>query len=368
VKVAHVERSPVAEHALQPSRARAPRKEEEPFHVSDDDAETEREAKPEGAADDSPGEDSKAAARAVGLSPELCAWLLPLGGQTLSARVEERPEGSAHDPGSAIPLAAGDSPESKPLPSSPVSDAEPDVESPSPTAESSEDLTGRDPSARLTPARSPTFPQGQEDRSELIGRSQEQEPRAASSNFAAQASALAESVVSSTESSAPVEATPALSRGADSLTSGRSLTPGESAPDAAAAAAARARLQDAVTSSVHQRTLRDVAHGELTVPGLGHVAVTAHASRDIVDVEIRAAQASTAHALHARADALAADIRAADITVSRLAFEGAGTWTPSHDTASAHREGTGERPRGEPALPGPTPDRAAPRGRVRFVL
>ena len=228
--------------------------------------------------------------------------------------------------------------------------------------------TGRDRAARPTPAPSPTLPLAQEDRSEAIGQPPEREPRSAPSDFTAQASTLAESIVSTTESPAPVEATPALSRGADSLTSVRSLTPGDSASDAAAAAAARARLQDAVTSSVHQRTLRDVAHGELTLPGLGHVAVTAHASRDIVDVEIRAAQASTAHALHAQADALAADIRAADITVSRLAFEGAGTWTPSHDTSTAHRDGTGERPRGEPSSPGPIPDRAVPRGRVRFVL
>lgn len=366
MKVAHVEKSLVAERASPPPRARAAGK-EEAFRVPDDDAEPEHKAKPEGPAEDPPGDDANPAARALGLSPELCAWLLPLGAQTPSPAQEDRLEGSAHDPSGAAPFAVGDPSESGSVLPSQDPDAAAEAQAASPLAAMSEDGPSRDPNAPPPLARLPTAPSAQEASSDLPIQPPDQDQRA-SSDLVATAAPMGESIVPSFEPSVPAEATAAPPRSADSLTSVRSLTPDASAPDAAAAAEARARLQDAVTSSVHQRTLRDVARGELTVPGLGHVAVTAHASRDLVDVEIRAAQASTAHALHAQAEALAADIRAADITVSRLAFEGAGTWTPSQDPSTAHREGTGDRSRGEPSSPVSTLDRPASRGRVRFVL
>ncbi|MFN9905198.1 MAG: hypothetical protein ACK56F_03605, partial [bacterium] len=107
VKVAHVEKSLVAERASPPPRTRAAGK-EEAFRVPDDDAEPEHKAKPEGPAEDPPGDDANPAARALGLSPELCAWLLPLGAQTPSPAQEDRLEGSAHDPSGAAPFAVGD--------------------------------------------------------------------------------------------------------------------------------------------------------------------------------------------------------------------------------------------------------------------
>jgi len=155
-------------------------------------------------------------------------------------------------------------------------------------------------------------------------------------------------------------------RSDNALTAVSDLTPPGQREEAAAA---RARLQDAATSSGHQRTLRDVAQGELTLPDLGRVEVRAHAVRDAVDVEIRASQTATAHALHAQAESLAADIRAADITVTRLSFEGAGAWVPSQDTPSrGHGEAPARRPRDAAASPeAPTPARV-PGARVRIVL
>lgn len=158
-------------------------------------------------------------------------------------------------------------------------------------------------------------------------------------------------------------------RGDNALTAVRQPTRPEAGEDAAAA---RARLHEAMDSTAHHRALRDVAHGELTVPGLGHIAVSARGARDAVDVEIRASQAATAYALHAQADALAADIRAADISVARLSFEGAGAWTPPQGAPSQQqhaRDGSAERHgRDEGAGAGPGVVVTSPRARVRFVL
>jgi hypothetical protein len=161
----------------------------------------------------------------------------------------------------------------------------------------------------------------------------------------------------------PGEAPP---RRDNALTAVNDLTPPAPSEEATAA---RARLQDAATSSAHQRTLRDVAQGELTLPDLGRVAVRAHLARDAVDVEIRAAQTATAHALHARAESLAADIRAADISVTRLSFEGAGAWVPSQDTPSRGRgEDLPRGPRDGDASPEPSASARVPGARVRIVL
>ena len=266
MKVAHVEKSLVAERASPPPRTRAAGK-EEAFRVPDDDAEPEHKAKPEGPAEDPPGDDANPAARALGLSPELCAWLLPLGAQTPSPAQEDRLEGSAHDPSGAAPFAVGDPSESGSVLPSQDPDAAAEAQAASPLAAMSEDGPSRDPNAPPPLARLPTSPSAQEASSDLPIQPPDQDQRA-SSDLVATAAPMGESIVPSFEPSVPAEATAAPPRSADSLTSVRSLTPDASAPDAAAAAEARARLQDAVTSSVHQRTLRDVARGDHRQPRL----------------------------------------------------------------------------------------------------
>jgi len=132
----------------------------------------------------------------------------------------------------------------------------------------------------------------------------------------------------------------------------------------------RSRLQDALRSSVHQRVLQQPASGEVVLPGLGRVAVTARAADSAVAVEVHAAQSATAQLLHASAGDIAADVLAAEIPLSTLTFSGAGTWTrsdghapPSERDPSARGAATDEpaaTPSGS-ALP------VAP-GRVRIVL
>jgi len=132
----------------------------------------------------------------------------------------------------------------------------------------------------------------------------------------------------------------------------------------------RARLQDALRSSLHQRVLQQPASGEVVLPGLGRVAVTARAADSAVAVEVHAAQSATAKLLHASAGDIAADVLSAEIPLSTLTFAGAGTWTRSDGHApsperdpSTHGTATDENaatPSG-PAIP------SAP-GRVRIVL
>jgi hypothetical protein len=160
-----------------------------------------------------------------------------------------------------------------------------------------------------------------------------------------------------------------LSRGDNGLTRVTAPTPTAALEGADPV---RARLQDVQTTAMNQRALQSPARGEVIVPELGRVAVHARAEGAGVDVTVQASHAAAAQALHASADALAADVRAADIPVARLTFEGAGTWTPSNTGASAREHGAHEgSPRGgrDPhADPLPRPAGAPRPGRVRIVL
>ena len=132
----------------------------------------------------------------------------------------------------------------------------------------------------------------------------------------------------------------------------------------------RARLQDALRSSVNQRVLQQAASGEVVLPGLGRVAVTARAADSTVAVEVHAAQAATARLLHASAGDLAADVLSADIPLSTLTFAGAGTWTPSDGRSPVPEREPSPRAPARDEAPGTEAARAipAPAGRVRIVL
>lgn len=132
----------------------------------------------------------------------------------------------------------------------------------------------------------------------------------------------------------------------------------------------RARLQDALRSSINQRVMQESASGEVVLPGLGRVAVSARTADAAVAVEVHAAQAATARLLHASAGEIAADVIAADIPLSTLSFGGAGSWSQADPHAPP--------PERDGALPGVATDEAAPSarsgaaavpaGRVRIVL
>ena len=134
----------------------------------------------------------------------------------------------------------------------------------------------------------------------------------------------------------------------------------------------RSRLQGALSTSMNQRALQGAAHGEVVLPDLGRVAVQARTEHGSVEIAVQASQAATSQALHARADQIAADVRAADIPVSRMSFESAGTWTPSHtDTAPREqRADTGGSRQERDASPAPRVQGAngGRPGRVRIVL
>lgn len=134
----------------------------------------------------------------------------------------------------------------------------------------------------------------------------------------------------------------------------------------------RARLMSAQTSAINQRAIENAAHGEVVIPELGRVTVSARSEREAVTVEVRAAQAATAHALHAHANAIAADVRAADIPLTSLSFEGAGTWT-SADARGSSRDGARDHDthgdeRDDVVTPTREATRARSSGRVRIVL
>lgn len=135
-----------------------------------------------------------------------------------------------------------------------------------------------------------------------------------------------------------------------------------------AADAQRARLQDAFSSSMHQRAFMSPARGEVDLHELGRVSVSALTENNAVAIEVTASQSATAHALHAQAGAIAADVRLADIPVASLFFTGAGGWTPSDANPSARdSEGRGGLAGGdEPAAPNPAA--SAGSRRVRIVL
>ncbi|MDP3218398.1 MAG: hypothetical protein Q8S73_30115, partial [Deltaproteobacteria bacterium] len=132
----------------------------------------------------------------------------------------------------------------------------------------------------------------------------------------------------------------------------------------------RARLQDALRSSINQRVMHESASGEVVLPGLGRVAVSARTADAAVAVEVHAAQAATARLLHASAGEIAADVIAADIPLSTLSFGGAGSWSqadahaPPSERDGALRGGATD----ESATAAPPRASGAPAGRVRIVL
>lgn len=134
----------------------------------------------------------------------------------------------------------------------------------------------------------------------------------------------------------------------------------------------RSRLQGALTTSMNQRALQGAARAEVVLPDLGRVAVQARTEHGSVEIAVQASQAATSQALHARAEQIAADVRAADIPVSRMSFESAGTWTPSHtDTAPREQSSdTGGSRQERDASPAPRVQGAngVRPGRVRIVL
>lgn len=353
----------VAARSATPPRAAEPR-DEAPFAVPEEDAPRDDEA-PE-----APDEDEAPLARALDLS----AWMLPPPPivAALAAKVDL-----------ADPAAQRCAPKQCEPPADPrgASPAAPPV-APSPVAPSPE--LPRAPSRDAAAAASPEqqLPAAVDGALSSAGRPRAPSPKPAAS--AAEPAAKRTEAPRAPDAPAPGGAAPDVAaapvtgpsvswatppgegpRADGALTAVNDLTP--SGPREAAAAA-RERLHDAATSSAHQRALRDVAQGELTLPELGRVAVRAHAARDAVDVEIRAAQPATAHALLAQAESLAADIRAADISVTRLSFQGAGAWIPSQDATPRGRDEAPERhPREEVAARGAAPA-PGPRARVRIVL
>ena len=132
-----------------------------------------------------------------------------------------------------------------------------------------------------------------------------------------------------------------------------------------AADAQRARLQDAFSSSMHQRAFLSPARGEVDLHELGRVSVSALTENNAVAIEVTASQSATAHALHAQASAIAADVRAADISVASMFFTGAGGWTPS-DANPSTRDPGDRAGSDEPAAP--TPPAGTGSRRVRIVL
>lgn len=135
----------------------------------------------------------------------------------------------------------------------------------------------------------------------------------------------------------------------------------------------RARLHEAHRSTMNERAIEGAARGEIVLPELGRVEVSARPSHNAVAVDVRAAHAETARTLYAQAPSMAAEVRAADIPVSSVAFHGAGTWTPSSDSHSSprgeHRDADAPRASIDEA-PSPKADNARARtpSRVRIVL
>jgi len=134
-----------------------------------------------------------------------------------------------------------------------------------------------------------------------------------------------------------------------------------------AADAQRARLQDAFSSSMHQRAFMSPARGEVDLHELGRVSVSALTENNAVAIEVTASQSATAHALHAQAGAIAADVRAADIPVASLFFTGAGGWTPS-DASPSGRDGSHGGPVEGDEAAAPNPTVGSGSRRVRIVL
>jgi hypothetical protein len=135
-----------------------------------------------------------------------------------------------------------------------------------------------------------------------------------------------------------------------------------------AADAQRARLHEAFSSSMHQRAFMSPARGEVDLHELGRVSVSALTENNAVAIEVTASQSATAHALHAQAGAIAADVRAADIPVASMFFTGAGGWTPSDANPSGRDAGGHGGPLEGDAPAAPNPAVGAGSRRVRIVL
>lgn len=131
----------------------------------------------------------------------------------------------------------------------------------------------------------------------------------------------------------------------------------------------RARLQDALRSSINQRVMQESASGEVLLPGLGRVAVSARTTDAVVAVEVHAAQAATARLLHASAGEIAADVIAADIPLSTLSFGSAGSWSQADPHAPpSERDWAAPGSAKDEVAPAARPGAAVPAGRVRIVL
>ncbi len=112
------------------------------------------------------------------------------------------------------------------------------------------------------------------------------------------------------------------------------VAPSPADPSVAADDGVRARLHDAAEASANRLTLRQAAHGELDVPELGRVTVSARSRDGEVDLRVRAERPETAHTLAAHAGEISAAVRAVDVPVGRLTFE-AGAGGGGHDGAAA---------------------------------
>ena len=131
----------------------------------------------------------------------------------------------------------------------------------------------------------------------------------------------------------------------------------------------RARLQDALRSSINQRVMQESASGEVVLPGLGRVAVSARTADAAVAVEVHAAQAATARLLHASAGEIAADVIAADIPLSTLSFGSAGSWSQADPHAPpSERDWDPPGSTTDEMATAARPRAAVPAGRVRIVL
>jgi hypothetical protein len=71
-------------------------------------------------------------------------------------------------------------------------------------------------------------------------------------------------------------------------------------------------------SGANLNVIHQAAHGEMEVPTMGRVAVTARTRDGVVDVTVTAAKSSLTEYLAPHAAAIAADVRAAHVPLRRL--------------------------------------------------
>ncbi len=143
---------------------------------------------------------------------------------------------------------------------------------------------------------------------------------------------------------------------------------------------AGARLRDAFASVANHAVLRGAASGEIDIPELGRVAVHARTVSGAVDVDIAAERPETRAALHMHASAMTADLREADVRVSRLTIDASHATPRSQDapgsdgSSGASARGQNESSARDSARDGDDSgsddqeENAPPIGRVRIVL